>query len=931
MLRVVPIQGPAMRLSLAGPSGVDLGLRALQWLACLDPVTGASGFPYRSYFDGGLCRCTGAVSCGRRHLPFRVGGRHARVPCVCACARPSWPGRASRPPGRVLVRLPFSSGRSVFLPCLAPFGLRLPLSWSFVCPPLVSPPPPPFFFSFRKLFFFFGRAPPLSLAFFGVRPRVPWALAFVFLSSPPPRPVVFFLCVRPLCLWLSLVSDPGCPGPWRCVLLGLLASRFSALRALSPRLCFPAGRWLLPVGCCPPSPLSCLKVFVAASRCSVFFFLVRCVPPLSLAFTGLRPRVPWALALWVVCFVGLPLLCSPCALASFVCPTSPVAALWWLLPPPSLSVAHFSSLGAPFFVFFRSFVPRPRCLCPRCLWLSLVSSPGCPGRWRCGLFVLLASRFSALGALSPRLCVPPRRWLLSGGCCPPLPFCRAVFVARCPVLCFLSLFRSAPPLSLPPLSLAFSGFPPGALGLGTVCCLLWWPPASRLALRSRLFCVSCLAVGSILVVAAPPPPFVSRGFRRCHSVLGFFFVCPRCLWLSLVPGPGCPGPLRCVLFVLLASRFLARCALSPLFCFPPGPGLLPGVCCPPSPPFCVSRFSSLPLGARLFFFVVRPGRLRHFLVFSPGCLGPWRCVLFVLRTAGCGVPCFASCGVVSCGAAVCGVFCAVPGVVWRACVWLGSCAVLWWVLLCCFCCALLSCVAAFSAGFFFVVPCLSVVLRAVSVSVLCLCGAVPVCLRRCSLCVALLPLRRWLVFCVVVYCVCVFAVGPGCPLLSPVGSWWVLVSCFGGVLWCVPGCCAAPLCCVLCRLALRCCALCCFVLLCLVLSHAVSCLGALSVVLWSCVFGAVFCLVSSRCVCFAVVCCRLVLCFVPCASWGVVLCVPALSALCGVAVLHCSPLVPCSPVLCPVVLCCRVVVWCHVLLPCLFGFSYLSNRCKIGF
>ena len=29
--------------------------------------------------------CTGAVSCGRRHLPFRVGGRHARVLRVCVC------------------------------------------------------------------------------------------------------------------------------------------------------------------------------------------------------------------------------------------------------------------------------------------------------------------------------------------------------------------------------------------------------------------------------------------------------------------------------------------------------------------------------------------------------------------------------------------------------------------------------------------------------------------------------------------------------------------------------------------------------------------------------------------------------------------------------------------------------------------------------
>ena len=62
--RVVPIRGPAMGLSLAGPSGVGLGLRALRWLACVDPVTDASGFPDRPSFNGGLGRCTGAVSCG---------------------------------------------------------------------------------------------------------------------------------------------------------------------------------------------------------------------------------------------------------------------------------------------------------------------------------------------------------------------------------------------------------------------------------------------------------------------------------------------------------------------------------------------------------------------------------------------------------------------------------------------------------------------------------------------------------------------------------------------------------------------------------------------------------------------------------------------------------------------------------------------------
>ena len=38
-LRVVPPRGPVMGLSLAGPSGVGLGLRALRWFACVDLVS----------------------------------------------------------------------------------------------------------------------------------------------------------------------------------------------------------------------------------------------------------------------------------------------------------------------------------------------------------------------------------------------------------------------------------------------------------------------------------------------------------------------------------------------------------------------------------------------------------------------------------------------------------------------------------------------------------------------------------------------------------------------------------------------------------------------------------------------------------------------------------------------------------------------------
>ena len=308
---------------------------------------------------GDSAAAPGAVSCGRRHLPLRVGGRHAWVPCVCACACSFWPGQAGRPPGRVLVRLTFSIGRFVFLLCLAPSGLGLPLSWSFafaffffvfpilrcfffpcalfvscllsfpapgalglgalccwfcwpraswltmrprslcVARPLAPPrwlPPPTLSRCWCRISlpcaFFFLSAPPLSPAFFVSRPRVPWALALCFVCfsrSPAAR--------------LSVCSRSSL-----------------AVAAPTPHLL----------------PLLCLAFFVAPAWCLgvFFFFFFLCAPPLSPAFSGFRPRVPWASALCVVCFVGLPLLGSPCALSSFVLSAWPLAAPGWLLPPP---------------------------------------------------------------------------------------------------------------------------------------------------------------------------------------------------------------------------------------------------------------------------------------------------------------------------------------------------------------------------------------------------------------------------------------------------------------------------------------------------------------------------------------------------------------------------------------------------------------------
>ena len=184
---------------------------------------------------------------------------------------------------------------------------------------------------------------------------------------------------------------------------------------------------------------------------------------------------------------------------------------------------------APVLVLF--FFPLPSSARPLRLLLSLVSGPGYPGPWRYVLFVLLASRFSVLRALSLLLCCPPGCWLLPGGCPPPL-LCLAVFLAPAPFLvCFFF------PLSAPPLSLAFSGFQPRVPWALALCVAFFFPPASRLSVRSPffLFIFSCLAVGCSLVLGAPPPlPLCLAGFvatARCPPPL--FFLSLRAPPLSL--------------------------------------------------------------------------------------------------------------------------------------------------------------------------------------------------------------------------------------------------------------------------------------------------------------------------------------------------------------------------------------------------------------
>ena len=81
-----PFRAPRWGCPWRVPPTLVLGCARMRWLACVDLVPDASGFPYRLSLDRGLGRCTEALSCGRRHLPLRVGGRHAGVLCMCACA-----------------------------------------------------------------------------------------------------------------------------------------------------------------------------------------------------------------------------------------------------------------------------------------------------------------------------------------------------------------------------------------------------------------------------------------------------------------------------------------------------------------------------------------------------------------------------------------------------------------------------------------------------------------------------------------------------------------------------------------------------------------------------------------------------------------------------------------------------------------------------
>ena len=487
--------------------------------------------------------------------------------CVCACF--SWPGRAGRPPRRVLVRLTFSCGRSWCALCL--FGPLLALVALFV---VVVGFPPPFFFDSLV-------APPLCPAFRVFRPGLPWAWA----SCGPPAPPPFFF--RPLVSFVRCFSARGAVG-----LGALLSSRVGLLFA-----CF----FFFPFFVLPPPPppppfsFACRPLFCCLF--SVLFFVFSF--PISASAFFLSPALVcrlcgsragfcvlgcglcWCVLLWalcpgegwfvlVLCRLVLPgCACSVCVVASHV-------AVWWCV----LCVA-WCCVGCLCWAWFflRAAAPCCRLLVPcrgpwlcsvlRCgaalLWCAASRAVCCCGavlfrsRWlvlcgvACGCWLFAAG--SGCLPLFPagvccRGCSCLAAWLAAllcavVCCCAPLPC-----AVSCVLRCFVAVWcRAVAPCC--PFSFA------GGVGLclfpvcAVLCC------AGRRVVRCRfgLRCCWCLVLRSVAVCCG-----VSVGVLRCG---GAALVCRGvllCRALSCgVLRPVLCSAVLCCLVVLCWVAVLCSC------------------------------------------------------------------------------------------------------------------------------------------------------------------------------------------------------------------------------------------------------------------------------------------------------------------------------------------------------------------------------------
>ena len=208
------------------------------------------------------------------------------------------------------------------------------------------------------------------------------------------------------------------------------------------------------------------------------------------------------------------------------------------------------------------------------------SGDATPGSRACVRVLALLGRVGQAGLPGTFLCVSP------------FPFAALAFCFAWPLRSLCFFFFPCPRPRCLSLSLV-SG--PGCLEPWR-CALLFFSRLSALRALSLFFFP--LAVGCSLLLAAPPAILCVRLVSLLLAVSPFFFL-PACapvvfgfLWF---PAPGALG-LRAV-FCLLCGPPASRASVrSLLFLCLDWPFLAPCWLLPP-PPFCVSRFSSLPLGA----------------------------------------------------------------------------------------------------------------------------------------------------------------------------------------------------------------------------------------------------------------------------------------------------------------------------------------------
>ena len=490
-----PFRPPRWGCPRRVPPPSVLGCLRCRGLVCVHAVTDASGYPYRPLFDGGLGRCSGAVSCGRRHLSFQVGGRHARVPRVCVCVLflaglggpASW-ARFGAPHlflWPVLVRSWFVVVGFFlfffFFPCCAPVVSCVPCfpaRGALGLAVLLSSRPPPRFFAFG----FFSLCAPAVSGVPCFAARGAFGLGVMWSSAPPPPSLFFFpFAIVPLLFFFPLLRPlvfcvPWFPA-WGAVGLGALWSSRVALLFVC---FFPLPPWF----------------FFSALLCRL------CGSPARLCVLAVGDC--WCVLLWALCPGGGRFVLVLCR---------------WVLPGCARSVCVVACCVAA----LRCVLCFAWC-CVGCLcwaWFLLRAAAPCcrlvvpcRGPWLCS--VLGCGAAFLWCAASHVLCCCVCRVLLVVRCC----FVRADWCCVVsPVVAGISLLGLVACCCFP-LACVVAGAPAWSRGW-LPCCVLWLVVVPRSRVLCPAFCGAVLLCGAV-----PWRPAVR--FSLLVVLVCVFSLCVRC-------------------------------------------------------------------------------------------------------------------------------------------------------------------------------------------------------------------------------------------------------------------------------------------------------------------------------------------------------------------------------------------------------------------